>query len=211
MEQFLIGSVFYIFAAAMILFALGVVLFRNPVYSVMSLIVVFFNAAALFVLIGAEFIAMNLVIVYVGAVAVLFLFVVMMLDIKLSEFRQGFYKNLPFASVIFAVLLFDLFIVLSKSYVKAESSNFFNVPHIESSISNTHQIGMVLYTDHMIHFQIAGFILLVAMIGAILLVLMPRNNNIKRQDACKQFERNKQNSLKVVKVKIGEGVDAVTK
>lgn len=211
MGQFLIGLVFYIFAAAMILFAIGVVLFRNPVYSVMSLIVVFFNAAALFILIGAEFIGMSLIIVYVGAVAVLFLFVVMMLDIKLSEFKQGFYKNLPFASVILVILLFDLFIVLDKSYTKSELSNFFNVPHIESTISNTHQIGMVLYTDHLIHFQLAGFILLVAMIGAILLVLRPRNINIKSQDVYGQLDRNKSNGLKIVKVKIGEGVDAVIK
>lgn len=197
---------FYLFASLMIIFAIMVVTLRNPVHSVLSLIMVFFNAAALFVIISAEFLAMTLVIVYVGAVAVLFLFVVMMLDINLAEIRKGFYKNLYFALFIGSVLFFDLFVMFNNSYSKAMASNFFYNPHLPNYKTNVRQLGDVLYTDFGLPFQMAGLVLLVAMIGSILLTLRSREN-VKRQDISAQLSRNAGNSIDIVKVKVGEGVN----
>ena len=162
------GIIFYLFAALTIIFAVMTISMRNPVHSVLSLIMVFFNVAALFIMIGAEFLAATLIIVYVGAVAVLFLFVVMMLDIKIEQLRKGFNKNIPFAIVICGVLIIDLILVNLASLTQASNSNLYNVPSLPPTMTNTHQIGSVLYTDYILPFQISGMILLVAMIGSIL-------------------------------------------
>jgi len=136
MVDLIAGLSFYFFASLMVIFSLMVISLRNPVHSVLSLIMVFFNAAALFVLISAEFLAMTVVIVYVGAVAVLFLFVVMMLDINIAEIRKGFYKNIYFALFVGSVLFIDLFVMFNNSYTKVMASNSFYVPHLPNSRSN---------------------------------------------------------------------------
>lgn len=206
MVEIIAGLSFYFFAALMVIFSLMVVTLRNPVHSVLSLIMVFFNAAALFVLISAEFLAMTVIIVYVGAVAVLFLFVVMMLDINLAEIRKNFYKNIYFATFIGVVLFIDLFVMFNRSYTKAMSSNFFYHPHLPNSKTNIRQIGDILYTDYSVPFQLAGIILLVAMIGSILLTLRSREK-VKRQNIANQLSRTKKDSVRLVKVQIGEGAD----
>lgn len=206
MVDLIAGLSFYFFSTLMIIFAVMVITLRNPVHSVLSLIMVFFNAAALFVLISAEFLAMTLIIVYVGAVAVLFLFVVMMLDINIAEIRKGFYQNLPFAGFVGAVLFVDLFMMLDRSYLKAMTSNFFYSPHLPNSKTNIEQIGAVLYTDYSVPFQLAGIVLLVAMVGSILLTLRTREG-VKKQDILKQLSRTTEDSVSLIKVKTGEGVD----
>src|ERR1017187_7949518 len=164
---------FYVFSAVMIASALMVIGARNPVHSVLFLILAFVNAAALFVLLGAEFLAMILVVVYVGAVAVLFLFVVMMLDIDFLALRRGFMEYLPLGALIGLVLMSELLIALGAwvfgSAVPAARSN-----PVLANVSNTEALGRILYTDYIFYFQTAGLILLVAMIGAIVLTLRHR-------------------------------------
>ncbi|MEK6734061.1 MAG: NADH-quinone oxidoreductase subunit J [Pseudomonadota bacterium] len=196
---------FYIFASLLCISSLIVISVKNPVHSVLWLIFSFFNAAGLFILVGAEFLAMTLVIVYVGAVAVLFLFVVMMLNINFTKIKEAFHKNLPICILIGLVLLVDLFLIISKSssFVQENSkslpfSNF-------GDLTNTHAIGSVLYTNFMPIFLIAGLILLVAMISAIILTHRKREN-VKRQNASKQFSRSVQDSIEIVKVEVGKGV-----
>ncbi len=198
---------FYVFAAVVMASGAMVVVSRNPVYSVLFLILAFFNAAALFVLIGAEFVAMILVIVYVGAVAVLFLFVVMMLDINLAEIKQGFLEYLPIGAAIGVVLLAEIAIgalglfggnsptiaALSKAGV-----------HV-ASVENTRAIGRVLYTQYFYLFQVAGVVLLVAMIGAIVLTLRTRPG-VRRQRVTEQLFRSKEQTISVVKVPTRGGV-----
>lgn len=202
------GLIFYLFAFLTIIFAIMTVSMRNPVHSVLSLIMVFFNVAALFIMIGAEFLAATLVIVYVGAVAVLFLFVVMMLDIKIEHLRKGFSKNLPFALMICVVLIIDLTLTTLSSFTQASKSNLYNVPALPPAMTNTHQIGSVLYTDYVLPFQLSGVILLVAMIGSILLTLRSRDM-VKKQDINLQNERNRESSIKIIKVETGAGVDVI--
>ncbi|MBN8827442.1 MAG: NADH-quinone oxidoreductase subunit J [Sphingobacteriia bacterium] len=209
MVELFSSMAFYLFASLMIIFSLMVVTLKNPVHSVLSLIMVFFNAAALFVLIGAEFVAMTLIIVYVGAVAVLFLFVVMMLDININELRKGFSQNIPFALSVGVILLIDLFVVITKSFARASETNFFYLPALPATTTNTHQLGSVLYTDYIFPFQIAGIILLVAMIGSIVLTLRSRPN-VKKQDIANQMTRTKENSIKVISVKTGEGINGIS-
>src|SRR5215469_1547315 len=197
---------FYIFAAVAVASGVLVVASRNPVHSVLFLIVTFFNAAALFLLIGAEFLAMILVIVYVGAVAVLFLFVVMMLNIDFAELRQGFVRYLPIGAAIGAVLLAEL-IFLIVGWVGAFSGAR---PAITSAtgglaITNTRALGDILYTRYLFAFQAAGLILLVAMIGAIVLTLRHRTD-ARRQSIAAQLARTRAQSVEVVKVPVGEGV-----
>jgi NADH-quinone oxidoreductase subunit J len=197
---------FYVFAAVVMFAAAGVVISRNPVYSVLWLILAFFNAAALFVLIGAEFVAMILVIVYVGAVAVLFLFVVMMLDINLAEIRQGFLEYLPIGAalgiVLFAEILFGLGVWGGHSgTVQALSRAGAHVAAVE----NTRAIGRVLYTQYFYLFQVAGLVLLVAMIGAIVLTLRTRPG-VRRQRVSEQLYRSKEQAISVVKVPTRGGV-----
>ena len=191
---------FYVFAAVTIASATMVVVSRNPVYSVLFLILAFFNAAALFLLIGAEFVAMILVIVYVGAVAVLFLFVVMMLDINLTELRQGFLSYLPIGGVIGVALLAEILFALGVFGSQSETMKGFAQHTIQAgAVDNTRAIGRVLYTQYFYLFQVAGLVLLVAMIGAIVLTLRTRPG-VRRQDASVQINRTKEESMSVVKV-----------
>ncbi len=197
---------FYVFAAIVVASGAMVVVSRNPVYSVLFLILAFFNAAALFLLIGAEFIAMILVIVYVGAVAVLFLFVVMMLDINLAKLREGFLDYLPIGAMIgialLAEILFGLGVLGSTS---GTVSTFSQAGAQVLAVDNTRAIGRVLYTQYFYLFQVAGLVLLVAMIGAIVLTLR-RRPGVRRQRVSEQLYRSKAETISVVKVRSGEGV-----
>ena len=197
---------FYVFATVTVASAAMVVMSRNPVYSVLFLILAFFNTAALFVLIGAEFIAMILVIVYVGAVAVLFLFVVMMLDINISEMRQGFLKYLPIGIMIGIVLFAELLIGVGVIGDSSETLTALNAhgPQVLAG-DNTRAIGRVLYTQYFYLFQVAGLVLLVAMIGAIVLTLRSRPG-VRRQRVSEQFYRPRDQVLEVVKVPTRGGV-----
>ena len=200
------GIAFYVFAAVTIASAAMVVVSRNPVYSVLYLILAFFNASALFLLIGAEFVAMILVIVYVGAVAVLFLFVVMMLDINLAELRQGFLKYFPIGAVIGVVLLAEILLALGVLGAQSETmAGFAKQTAQVGAIDNTRAIGRVLYTQYFYLFQVAGLVLLVAMIGAIVLTLRTRPG-VRRQRAGEQIGRPKEDTIAVVKVPTGRGV-----
>ncbi len=197
---------FYVFAAITVAAGAMVVVSRNPVYSVLFLILAFFNAAALFVLIGAEFIAMILVIVYVGAVAVLFLFVVMMLDINLTELREGFLKYFPVGALIGVVLFAEM--LLGLGIVGAGSTTIagLNAQGAQVlAIDNTRAIGRVLYTQYFYLFQVAGVVLLVAMIGAIVLTLRTRPG-VRRQKVGDQINRTKEQAMTVVKVPTRGGV-----
>jgi len=193
---------FYLFAAVMLGAGLMVVVSRNPVFSVLFLILAFFNAAGLFVLIGAEFIAMLLVVVYVGAVAVLFLFVVMMLDINFAEMRAGFQKYLPIGLVVGGILVFEL---VAAMYGDAFSGA--TLP-AATEISNTRALGNVLYTKYMYLFQVAGLILLVAMIGAISLT-MRRRSGVRRQVIAEQNMRRREDSVEIVDVPVGASARTV--
>ena len=193
---------FYMFSAVMLGAGLMVVVSRNPVFSVLFLILAFFNAAGLFVLIGAEFIAMLLVVVYVGAVAVLFLFVVMMLDINFAEMRAGFQKYLPLGLVVGGILVFELVAAIYGDAFKGAS-----LPAM-SEISNTRALGNVLYTKYMYLFQVAGLILLVAMIGAISLTMRKRPG-VRRQVIAEQNARTRAESVEVVEVPVGAAARTV--
>jgi len=197
---------FYVFAFIVMVSAAMVVVSRNPVYSVLFLILAFFNAAALFLLIGAEFIAMILIIVYVGAVAVLFLFVVMMLDINLAKLREGFLKYLPVGAmigfVLFLEILFGLGVLGGNSATLAGVGKA--VPQV-LGIDNTRAIGRVLYTQYFYLFQVAGLVLLVAMIGAIVLTLR-RRPGVRKQKISEQIARSPKDTLSVVQVEVGKGL-----
>ena len=193
---------FYMFSAVMLGAGLMVVVSRNPVFSVLFLILAFFNAAGIFVLIGAEFIAMLLVVVYVGAVAVLFLFVVMMLDINFAEMRAGFQKYLPLGLVVGGILVFELVAAIYGDAFKGAS-----LPAMPE-ISNTRALGNVLYTKYMYLFQVAGLILLVAMIGAISLTMRKRPG-VRRQVIAEQNARSRAESVEVVEVPVGAAVRTV--
>ena len=193
---------FYMFSAVMLGAGLMVVVSRNPVFSVLFLILAFFNAAGLFVLIGAEFIAMLLVVVYVGAVAVLFLFVVMMLDINFAEMRAGFQKYLPLGLVVGGILVLELVAAIYGDAFKGAS-----LPAMPE-ISNTRALGNVLYTKYMYLFQVAGLILLVAMIGAISLTMRKRPG-VRRQVIAEQNARSRAESVEVVEVPLGAAARTV--
>ena len=197
---------FYVFAFVVMASGAMVVVSRNPVYSVLFLILAFFNAAALFVLIGAEFIAMILVIVYVGAVAVLFLFVVMMLDINLTELREGFLKYFPVGALIGAVLFAEMLLGLGIVGAGSTTITGLNAHGAQVlEIDNTCAIGRVLYTQYFYLFQVAGVVLLVAMIGAIVLTLRTRPG-VRRQKVGDQINRTKEQAMTVVKVPTRGGV-----
>jgi len=197
---------FYVFAFVAMAAGAMVVISRNPVYSVLFLILAFFNAAALFVLIGAEFIAMILVVVYVGAVAVLFLFVVMMLDINLTELREGFLKYLPVGALIGLVLFLE--VLLGLGVIGSDTATLASLgkaaPQV-LAVDNTRAIGRVLYTQYFYLFQVAGVVLLVAMIGAIVLTLRTRPG-VRRQRIGEQLYRPKDEAVTVVKVPTRGGV-----
>ena len=194
---------FYVLALVSIAAAFLVISARNPVHSVLCLILTFFSAAGLFVLLGAEFLAMLLIVVYVGAVAVLFLFVVMMLDVDFAQLRQGFARYLPAGMLVAAVLLIEMVLVSSTVATKGAAAN--TALAAPTSISNAEAIGRVLYTDYVYFFQAAGIVLLIAMIGAIVLTLHHRPN-VRRQDIGRQVARNTASGMRVVSIKSGDGV-----
>ncbi len=204
LSVFLPTLVFYIFSGVVLFSAVMVIASKNSVHSVLFLILAFFNCAGLFVLIGAEFIAMLLVIVYVGAVAVLFLFVVMMLNVNFEELREGFQKylslGLSVATIIFAELVMVIYLTLSNP-PKIAAAQFPALPNQ----TNTQNIGNILYTYYIYPFQLAGLILLVAMIGAIVLTLRSRPG-VRKQKIAAQLARTKEQSVEIVKVEIGKGV-----
>jgi NADH-quinone oxidoreductase subunit J len=199
------AAAFYIFAAVAVASAVMVISARNPVHSVLFLILAFFNAAALFVLLGAEFLAMILVIVYVGAVAVLFLFVVMMLDINFAELRQGFLQYLPIGGLVGLVLLVELLFVAGTWVFAPEAGEAVSdrIAGPEGA-TNAHVLGLVLYTKYAYLFQAAGLVLLVAMIGAIVLTFRSREG-VRRQSIASQLARTPAASVELRKVKSGEG------
>jgi NADH-quinone oxidoreductase subunit J len=181
-----------------------VIVSRNPVHSVLFLILAFVNASGLFVLMGAEFLAMILVVVYVGAVAVLFLFVIMMLDVDFAELREGFLEYLPFGLVIGAIFLAELLLVgggwvINPNVAKTITSA------IPANVNNTEALGLVLYTKYIHYFQISGMVLLVAMIGAIVLTLRHKVS-VKRQDINVQNARTPELAMSVRKVTSGQGL-----
>jgi NADH-quinone oxidoreductase subunit J len=198
--------VFYLFASVTIAAAVMVISARNPVHSVLFLILAFFNAAGLFVLIGAEFIAMILVVVYVGAVAVLFLFVVMMLDINFVEMRQGFLQYLPLGLVVGIGLLIELLVIMGAWVIapQASAGRAFPTPSPDQ-ISNTDAIGRILYTDYIYLFQGAGMVLLVAMVGAIVLTLRSRPG-VRKQRISEQNSRSRDDTIQIRKIQSGSGV-----
>ena len=198
--------VFYVFSGVMIAAAAMVVAARNPVHSVLFLILAFFNAAGLFVMLGAEFLAMMLVVVYVGAVAVLFLFVVMMLDINFVRLREGFMRYLPVGAAIGLVLLAELILVGTAWHFAAGAHGAGAVPTPDpAKIHNTRALGQVIYTRFVFAFQAAGLVLLVAMIGAIVLTLRERVG-VRRQSISAQLARTRADGVDLVKVKPGQGV-----
>jgi NADH-quinone oxidoreductase subunit J len=196
---------FYIFAALAVAAGVLVVSSRNPVHSVLFLIVAFFNAAGLFVLIGAEFLAMILVIVYVGAIAVLFLFVVMMLDIDFADLRSGFVRYLPIGGLVGFILLAELVLVIG-TWVAAPGMPGLHAPSPSGGayLTNTRALGDILYTRYLFAFQAAGLILLVAMIGAIVLTLRHRAD-VRRQSIAAQLARRRAQTVEVVRVPLGSG------
>ncbi|WIJ23676.1 NADH-quinone oxidoreductase subunit J [Devosia sp. RR2S18] len=195
---------FYVFSVVCVASAVMVIASRHPVHAVLFLILTFINAAGLFMLAGAEFLALILVVVYVGAVAVLFLFVVMMLDVDFASLRSGFLQYAPIGLVVGLVLLLELLLVAGTFVVSPEAAQSSALP-IVPGMENIRAIGQVLYTRYVFLFQGAGAVLLVAMIGAIVLTLRHRPG-IKRQDAARQVGRKPSETLEVVKVKSGQGL-----
>jgi NADH-quinone oxidoreductase subunit J len=197
---------FYLFAGICVASAVMVIVSRNPVHSVLFLILAFVNAAGLFVLLGAEFLAMILVVVYVGAVAVLFLFVVMMLDVDFAELRQGVLNYLPMGVLVGVILLTELLIVVGAWAIGPDVASAIASPTpAAADINNTQALGLVLYTRYVYFFQAAGLILLVAMVGAIVLTLQHKPN-VKRQRVADQVARNRASAIDIVKVKPGQGL-----
>ena len=195
--------VFYLFSAVAVAAGVMVISARNPVHSVLFLILAFFNAAGLFVLIGAEFLAMVLVVVYVGAVAVLFLFVVMMLDINFVRLREGFLQYLPVGALVGIVFLAEILLVVGAWSIGEGAPRVVASP-IPAGVSNTEALGLVLYTKYLYFFQAAGLVLLVAMIGAIVLTL--RHKKVQRQNIGDQVARTPATAIEVRKVKSGQGI-----
>jgi NADH-quinone oxidoreductase subunit J len=195
---------FYLFAAVCVASAVMVIVSRNPVHSVLFLILAFVNAAGLFVLMGAEFLAMILVVVYVGAVAVLFLFVIMMLDVDFAELREGFIEYLPVGIVIGGVFLFELLLTVGVWVINPGVAKTITAA-IPANVSNTEALGLVLYTKYIHYFQIAGMVLLVAMIGAIVLTLRHKVS-VKRQDINVQNARTPELAMSIRKVASGQGL-----
>jgi len=194
---------FYVFSAVMIASAVMVIAARNPVHSVLFLILAFFNAAALFVLLGAEFLAMILVIIYVGAVAVLFMFVVMMLDVDFAELKRGTLQYFPISIVVGGILLAELvFAGLAWRFARAAPQALASAN--PSGLTNTEALGRIIYTDYAYYFQLAGLILLVAMIGAIVLTLRHRAG-VRRQSIRIQNAREPAETLALVDIKPGQG------
>ncbi|MDX9999208.1 MAG: NADH-quinone oxidoreductase subunit J [Phenylobacterium sp.] len=196
---------FYVLAIVTVAAGFAVVSARNPVHSVLFLILTFFSAAGLFVLLGAEFLAMLLVVVYVGAVAVLFLFVVMMLDVDFAALRQGFARYLPLGGLVAAILSIEMIAVASAVATQGAARGNAEPRAAAADVTNTEVIGRVLYTDYVYFFQAAGLVLLVAMIGAIVLTLRHKPNT-RRQVVADQVLRNPKTGMRIVQIKPGEGI-----
>jgi NADH-quinone oxidoreductase subunit J len=197
---------FYLFAGVCVASAVMVIAAKNPVHSVLFLILAFVNAAGLFILLGAEFLAMILVVVYVGAVAVLFLFVVMMLDVDFAELRQGFLNYLPVGVLIGLIFLVELLLVLGAWAIGPGVTRVPTLPiPAPDAITNTQALGLVLYTRYVYFFQAAGVVLLVAMIGAIVLTLRHKPN-VKRQNIADQVARTKATAMEIRQVRPGQGL-----
>lgn len=207
----LAAAFFYLFAFIMIASAIMVIAARNPVHSVLFLILAFFNGAALFLLTGAEFLALTLLVVYVGAVAVLFLFVVMMLDVDFAELKTGALKYAPVGALIGIILAIEFIIVFVGSRFTPNLADQVTQPIVNLEKSdplfrtNTQMLGDIIYTDYVFYFEVAGLILLVAMIGAIVLTLRHKTG-VKRQSIADQVARNENNSIEVKKVESGKGI-----
>ena len=195
---------FYLFAGLCVASAVMVIAARNPVHSVLYLILAFVNAAGLFVMMGAEFLAMILIVVYVGAVAVLFLFVVMMLDVDFAEFKHGVLQYLPIGMLIGGIFLAELLLVVG-SWVIGPGIPQAIASKIPAGVSNTEVIGLVLYTRYAYFFEAAGIILLIAMIGAIVLTLRHKER-VKRQDIPTQNARDPKLAIQILKVRSGQGL-----
>ncbi len=197
---------FYLFAGICIACAFMVIAARNPVHSVLYLILAFVNAAGLMVMLGAEFLAMILIVVYVGAVAVLFLFVIMMLDVDFAELKQGFLQYLPLGTLLFIVFLLELGgVVFTWAFVPDIAHAFASPTPPLANATNTEALGAVLYTRYVYFFQASGLVLLVAMIGAIVLTLRHKPN-VKRQSIVNQIARTKATAIEIVKVESGRGL-----
>ncbi len=195
---------FYLMATVTVVAGLCVVSARNPVHSVLFLILSFFSAAGLFVLMGAEFLAMLLIVVYVGAVAVLFLFVVMMLDVDFAALRQGFARYMPLGAVVAGILVFEM-ITVSSTVANNGAASANLEPAAANTVSNAESIGRVLYTDYVYFFQAAGLVLLVAMIGAIVLTLRHKPG-VRRQVIADQVARSPKTGMRIVSPKPGQGI-----
>ncbi|WP_417232076.1 NADH-quinone oxidoreductase subunit J [Brevundimonas sp.] len=199
------GIAFYILAAVAVVSALMVVTARNPVHSVLWLILAFFSSAGLFVLLGAEFLAMLLVVVYVGAVAVLFLFVVMMLDVDFVRLSEGYARYLPLAAIVAGVLLAEMIMIALVTVNGGAAAGATAPAAATPEMSNIEAIGRVLYTDYVYIFQAAGIVLLIAMIGAIVLTLRHKPG-VRRQDIHTQVGRDRNTTMQVKSVETGAGV-----
>ena len=199
---------FYLFAGLCVASAFMVIAAKNPVHSVLYLILAFVNAAGLFVMMGAEFLAMILIVVYVGAVAVLFLFVVMMLDVDFAELKQGALQYLPVGMLIGGIFVGELLFVALTWVIGPGIPQAITAP-IPTTMSNTEAIGRVLYTQYIYFFQAAGLILLVAMVGAIVLTLRHKER-VRRQNISSQVARTPAESIEVVKVRSGQGLGSNT-
>ncbi|MDD9329221.1 MAG: NADH-quinone oxidoreductase subunit J [Bartonella sp.] len=202
----LAAAFFYIFAFIMLISAVIVVAARNPVHSVLFLILAFFNAAALFLLAGAEFLGLILLVVYVGAVAVLFLFVVMMLDVDFAELKSGTLRYAPIGAFIGIIIAIELiFVFISNSFSPVSGVHITQPMPDLTKRTNTQALGDILYTDYVFYFQISGVILLVAMIGAIVLTLRHRSG-VKRQSIAVQVARTPESAIEIKKVESGKGI-----
>ncbi len=200
------GLFFYLFAAVTVASGFMVIASKNPVHAVLFLILAFVNSAGLFILLGAEFLALILIVVYVGAVAVLFLFVVMMLDVDFDELRAGFIKYLPVGALVGIILLIELILVLGTWAIAPEMVTQVAAPAPPlTEISNTEALGRILYTKYVYFFQLAGLILLIAMIGAIVLTLHHKEG-VKRQSIPRQVARTRETSIEVKQVEPGKGI-----
>ncbi|MDQ8697988.1 NADH-quinone oxidoreductase subunit J [Hyphomicrobium sp. LHD-15] len=195
---------FYLFSTLALASGAAVIVAKNPVHAVLFLILAFFNAAGLFILLNAEFLAMLLIIVYVGAVAVLFLFVVMMLDVDFAELRAGFIKNAPVGLLVGGVVLAELIALLGARVIAPTPASSVASP-IPQGVTNTEALGQILYTKYIYFFQGAGLVLLVAMVGAIVLTLRHKEG-VKRQSIAAQVARGPKTAVELVKVKPGQGL-----
>ena len=195
-----VDIIFYVFAAVTALSAVGVVSCRNQVHSVLFLILTFFSTAALFVLLEAEFLAVILVMVYMGAVAVLFLFVVMMLDLDFAELRRKAVDHLPLGLMVGLIILVELVVVLSHMHVSHDAAEV-----ARSSVGNTRAIGQTLYTQYLYPFELASLVLLVALVGAVVLTLRERKRGVKRQSIYQQVSRTRAEAVELKQRQPGEG------